>query len=291
MAEFGSIDKGRARRAFARAADRYDALAVLQNEIAGRMLERLDYVKLQPRRVLDIGCGTGMAAEKLLKRYPRAEVIGLDFAEPMLRHTRKRGRWLRRPRCVCGDLDRLPLASQSVDLIFSSSTMQWSQDPAGAIAQMHRILRPGGLLMFSSFGPDTLTELRQAWSGIDASSNVPSRHVHDFVDMHDYGDMLMSAGFADPVMDCERMSLTYRAVEDLMRDLKGIGAANAATDRPRGLTGRATLRALAQGYEVFRDGDGRLPATYEVIYGHAWGAGQRRSGNEVQIPVDTLRRR
>jgi malonyl-CoA O-methyltransferase len=280
------LDKRRARRAFERAADSYDAAAVLQHEIAGRMLERLDYVKLQPQRVLDIGCGTGTASGDLLKRYPKARVVALDFALPMLAHARRRGRWLRRPLCVCGDLDQLPVASQSVDLVFSSAALQWSQDPAGALAEMHRVLRPGGLLMFSSFGPDTLKELRQAWSAVDGY-----QHVHRFLDMHDYGDMLMANGFADPVMDCEQLRLTYPGIAALMHDIKAIGASNAAQQRARGLTGRARLRALGEVYERFRDADGRLPATYEVVYGHAWGAEQRRQGAEVLVPLDSLQRR
>lgn len=284
MAERFPIDKQRARRAFAKAAGTYDAAAVLQHEIAGRMLERLDYVKLQPRRVLDIGCGTGMATGRLLKRYPKAEVLALDFALPMLAQTRRRGRWLRRPKCVCGDLDHLPLAAHSVDLIFSNAAIQWSVDPAGAVAEMHRVLRPGGLLMFSSFGPDTLKELRHAWSEVDGFE-----HVHGFVDMHDYGDMLVAAGFADPVMDCEQLRLTYDNIRELMRDLKDIGANNVAQGRSRGLTSRARLQALGEVYEQFRDGDGRLPASYEVVYGHAWGAEQRRVDGEVHVPLDVLK--
>ncbi len=278
------IDKQCARRTFGKAADSYDDAAVLQHEIGRRLLDRLDYVKLQPQRVLDIGCGTGVNTEALLKRYPKAEVIGLDFAMPMLRHARKRGRWLRRPRCLCGDLDFLPLASHSIDLVFSNVAVQWSQDPAGAIAEMHRVLRPGGLLMFSSFGPDTLKELRHAWSEVDGDE-----HVHGFIDMHHYGDMMVRAGFADPVMDMENLCLTYETLPELMRDLKAIGASNAASDRPRSLTGKSRLQALAGVYEQFRDADGRLPATYEVMYGHAWGAQQRRSGDEVHVSLDVLR--
>lgn len=278
------IDKRCARRTFGNAAETYDAAAVLQHEIGRRMLERLDYVKLQPQRVLDIGCGTGVNTEALLRRYPRAEVIGLDFALPMLAQTRKRGRWLRRPHCLCGDLDSLPLAAHSVDLVFSNAAIQWSQDPAAAIAQMHRVLRPGGLLMFSSFGPDTLKELRHAWSAVDGAD-----HVHGFIDMHDYGDMLMGAGLADPVMDMENLCLTYDTVPELMRDLKAVGANNAAAGRSRSLTGKTRLKALAGAYEPFRNSEGRLPASYEVVYGHAWGAQQRRSGQEVRVSLDVLK--
>jgi malonyl-CoA O-methyltransferase len=278
-----SIDKTSARRAFSQAAEHYDAAAVLQHEMGERMLERLDYVKLEPERILDIGCGTGRHTASLLKRYPRAQVMGLDFALSMLQHARKQGRWLRRPQCVCGDLDQLPVAEQSIDLVFSNAALQWSCDPAKAIAGMQRVLRPGGLLMFSSFGPDTLKELRAAWSQVDGY-----QHVHQFVDMHDYGDMLLQAGLADPVMDMQRMTLTYENVQALMQDLKAIGAANAGKQRPRSLTGRARLRALQAAYEQFRLPDGRLPATYEVIYGHAWGAMQRQQGNEVRVSLDAL---
>lgn len=285
MVDARTIDKHQARRSFARAANNYDANAVLQHEIGQRMLERLDYIKLQPRRILDIGCGTGAATGQLLSRYPKAEVLALDFALPMLLHARRRGRWLRHPRCICGDLDQLPLAPQSVDLVFSNAAIQWSADPARAIAEIHRVLKPEGLLMFSSFGPDTLHEMRTAWSRVDGQA-----HVHGFVDMHDYGDMLVEAGMADPVMDAEHIVLTYADTLALMRDLKAIGAGNAATSRARGLTGRQRLAAFRQSYEVFRRADGRLPATYEVIYGHAWGAAQRRQDGEVLISPETLRR-
>lgn len=279
------IDKRQARRAFSRAAATYDTAAVLQHEVADRMIERLDYVRLQPRRILDVGCGTGRAAEALVRRYPGAEVVALDFALPMLERTRRRGRWLRRPRCLCGDMDRLPLAAQTFDLVFSNAAIQWSADPAAAIGEMHRVLRPGGLLMFSSFGPDTLRELRAAWRSIDGTP-----HVHDFLDMHHYGDMLVAAGMVDPVMDVERLTVTYSDVSALMRDLKAIGANNAASGRARGLTGPGRLRALKAAYESFRDAEGRLPATYEVIHGHAWGAGQRRQGGAVWVSPESIGR-
>lgn len=285
MDEHFRIDKRRARATFGRAADGYDAAAVLQHEIGQRMLDRLDYVKLQPSRIVDIGCGTGLTTGKLMRRYPKAELVALDFALPMLAQARRQGRWLRRPRCVCADLDSLPLASRSVDLVFSNAAIQWSADPAAALAEMHRVLRPGGLLMFSSFGPDTLLELRSAWAEVDGAT-----HVHGFVDMHDYGDMLLGAGMLDPVMDAERILLTYADTRSLMRDLKAIGANNAAGGRNRALTGRTRLEALARAYESFRSTEGRLPATYEVIYGHAWGGEQRRQGGEVLVSPDVLKR-
>lgn len=280
-----ALDKHRVHMAFSKAADRYDQAAVLQLEVGQRLLQRLDYVKLQPTRILDIGCGTGQQTDALLKRYPKAEIIGLDFALPMLQHTQRRGRWLRRPTCVCADLDALPFAQQSFDLIFSNMAMQWSAQPAATFSRIHALLKPEGLFMFSSLGPDTLLELRQAWAQVSSAE-----HVHRFVDMHDYGDMLMQVQFADPVMDMERIVMTYPDVTRLMRDLKAIGANNAGSNRPANLTGRGQLDALQAAYANYRDADGRLPATYEIIYGHAWGAQQRQgSEGEVRVAVESIR--
>ncbi|MCB1802940.1 MAG: malonyl-[acyl-carrier protein] O-methyltransferase BioC, partial [Gammaproteobacteria bacterium] len=159
-------------------------------------------------------------------------------------------------------------------------------DPPAAFADIARVLRPGGLLLFTSFGPDTLKELRAAWSAVDGQT-----HVHDFVDMHDYGDMLMHAGLADPVMDVERMALTYADAMQLMREIKLIGAGNASMGRTRGLLGRQRIAAVCAAYEQFRDRDGRLPVSYEVVHGHAWAPQQRRSGDETRIPLDVLRQR
>lgn len=286
MRETGAatLDKAKARKSFGRAAAAYDETAVLQQEIGRRMLERLDYMRIAPRRVLDIGCGTGVATEALLLRYPKAEVIALDFALPMLERARRRGRWLRRPRCVCADLDQLPLAGQSIDLVFANAAVQWSARPAETFADIARLLRPGGLFMFSSFGPDTLHELRAAWAAVDGRP-----HVHGFVDMHDYGDMLLAAGLADPVMDVERMTLTYTDAMQLMREIKLIGAGNASLERARGLLGRDRLARVCAAYERFRDAAGRLPVSYEVVHGHAWGVAQPRTGGETRVPLDVLR--
>lgn len=279
------LDKAKARRSFERAAAGYDESAVLQHEIGRRMLERLGFMRIAPRRILDLGCGTGQTSEGLLGQYPKAELVALDFAEGMLSRARRRGRWLRRPRCLCADLDALPLADGTIDLIFANAAIQWSVDPPSAFADMVRVLRPGGLLIFSSFGPDTLQELRAAWAEVDDEA-----HVHGFVDMHDYGDMLVNAGLADPVMDVERMTLTYRSPMAAMREIKAIGAGNASPRRPRGLTGRERFDRLCEAYEGFRDTNGRLPVSYEVIHGHAWMPLQRRVGGETRVSIDALRR-
>lgn len=282
-----SIDKPAVRNAFDGAADSYDAVAVLQREIGARMLERLDYIRLKPRRVLDLGCGTGHALDGLARRFRGAEIVALDFSMRMLGHARRRGHWLNRPRAVCADAEALPLADDSVDLVFSNATLQWVNDLDGTFTELMRVLRPGGLVLFSTFGPDTLKELRAAWAAVDQGA-----HVNPFLDMHDIGDALVRARFADPVMDVERLTLTYDGIRDLMRDLKQLGARNALVGRDRGLTGRRRLAALAGAYERERR-DGRLPATYEVVHGHAWvsAKAQRQfaTADGVAVPIAALR--
>lgn len=267
------VDKKRVRASFDRAAETYDAAAVMQKLVREEMLSRLDLVNLKPQRILDAGCGTGYASQSLLKKYPDAHVISLDFAMSMLRKTRalnasitqrfKRLIGLNQQSYLCADLEQLPLAANSVDMFWSNLAIQWSNNLDAVFADIHRVMRTDGLLMFSTLGPDTLKELRAASS---ADGNV---HVNRFLDMHDIGDALVRAGFADPVLDVERVVLTYDDVISVMRDLKSIGAHNATDGRVRGLQGRKFLQNLTQQYEQFRK-DGKLPATFEVIYGHAW---------------------
>jgi malonyl-CoA O-methyltransferase len=281
----GAIDKASARRSFERAAAAYDQAAVLQREIADRMLERLGYVRIEPRLVLDLGAGTGYAIPALRRRFRGARVLALDFALGMLRQARRQGTWLNRPWLLCADAESLPLADGSVDLVFSNATLQWCNDLDRTFAELLRVLRPGGLLMFTTFGPDTLRELRAAWAEVDGYS-----HVSPFLDMHDIGDALVRARFADPVMDVERLTLTYGSVRDLMRDLKVLGTHNATVERPRGLTGPKRLAAVDRAYEAHRR-DGRLPASYEVVYGHAWVPEHKPIPGGVAIPVSAIRRR
>lgn len=282
------IDKARVRASFDHAAARYDTIAVLQREVRERMLARLDYLKIAPRNILDAGCGTGHATRALALRYRGSRVVALDIAMGMLRVSRARQpwRWLGRTQpVVCGDLECLPLAAASMDMVWSNLTLQWCNDLDATFAGVLRVLRQGGLFMFSTFGPDTLKELRKA-SLIDARYT----HVSRFIDMHDIGDVLMRTGFHAPVLDVEYFVLTYSEVVDIMRDLKAIGAHNATQGRQRGLTGKGFLRGLAECYEQFRR-NGRLPATFEVIYGHAWTVGNAKLRKpEDAVPITMHRR-
>jgi malonyl-CoA O-methyltransferase len=264
------IDKTQIRRAFSRAARDYDAAAILQREVCERMLERLDFMTLAPTAILDAGCGTGRATRQLAQRYPTAHITALDIALGMLEVTRENTNGWRtlfkknRQHCVCADVETLPLANASMELIWSSLTLQWCNDLPAAFRELHRTLKSDVLFMFSTFGPDTLKELRSAFGDMDDHA-----HVNRFIDMHDIGDMLTASGFADPVMEMETFTLTYADVESAMRDLKAIGAHNAMSGRAQGLTGKTAWRRMVENYEQYRD-HGKLPVTYEVVYGHAW---------------------
>ena len=267
------VDSHKVRRNFARAATAYDGSAVLQREVARRMLERLDYVKIAPQPVLDVGCGTGGSLTALGERYPKSFVFGADASEAMLqagRGQRKRMRWLlpfmrgNTASLLSADAQALPLKTASVGLIWSNLMLHWVDDPLAAFRESHRVLDIGGLLMFSTFGPDTLKELRACFSD-------GHEHTHRFVDMHDYGDMLVECGFADPVMDVEMLTMTYPGVDELFSDLRRNGASCAMQTRRSGLMGRQAWQAARAAYERLLK-DGRLPATFEVVYGHAWKA-------------------
>ena len=282
------LDAQSVRRHFERAAATYDAAAVLHREVGQRMAERLGVIKLQPAGILDAGCGTGDALGELSARYPDAAIVALDIAINMALAARRRAAAMAKAQeaqlarllgarapgsgeasFVCGDAARLPLAAGSVDLVWSNLMLQWIGEPFAALEEFLRVLRVGGLLLFTTFGPDTLKELRTAFAGIDGAT-----HVGRFIDMHDLGDLLVEAGFADPVMDMEAITLTYADGLAMMRELKALGAHNATVGRPRGMMGRERWGRALAGLERFRR-EGRLPATIEVVYGHAWKAEPR----------------
>jgi malonyl-CoA O-methyltransferase len=294
------VDPRAVRRGFARAAATYDRAAALQREVGARMAQRLDYVKLVPSSILDAGCGTGEAVGELGLRYPGARIVAFDVALPMVVAARQRsrtgrtvlrrllrpfrsGRGATEPGFVCADIDALPFAGVAFDLVWSNLALQWVNDLPHAFAQFRRVLTVGGLLSFTSFGPDTLREIRAAFAGVDECT-----HTNRFVDMHDIGDMLVHAGFADPVMDMEQVTLTFESPRALLAELKAIGAANRTRGRPHGLMGRARWSRAMQRLEALRT-DGRIPATFEVVYGHAW-KGEARKTPEGHAIVRLQRR-
>jgi malonyl-CoA O-methyltransferase len=287
------LDRPGVRASFDRASASYEAAAVLQARVADELLNRLEPFRFTPEVVLDVGAGTGRMTGELKRRYRRALVVALDLAPGMLREAKRHQQLFRRFERVCGDALRLPVADASVDVVVSSLMLQWCDPPDPAFAEIRRVLKPDGFFAFSTLGPDTLRELRSAWAEADGMAH-PYNHVNHFTDMHDIGDALVRAGLSEPVLDVDRMQLTYPNALALMRDLKTIGAHNVTAGRPRGLVGRARLQRMQDAYESFRR-DGRLPATYEVVYGVAWGAAGRPAsamvGGEARIAPGAIRRR
>ena len=291
MQDIYRIDKTRARTSFGRAAQTYDAAAILQKQVREEMLSRLDFVNMQPQFILDAGCGTGAASLALQHKFKHAQVVSLDFALPMLQKTKQNLGDLglinalknffspKAQHLLCADIEHLPLAEKTFGLIWSNLAIQWCNDLDQAFQEFYRVLQPEGLLMFSTFGPDTLKELRAATSTENHTS------VNRFIDMHDIGDALVRAGFSAPVLDVERFTLTYDDVKSVMKDLKNIGAHNATEGRARGLHGRGFLAELAEKYEQFRQQDGKLPATFEVVYGHAWRGSEKPKTTDGVSPV------
>ncbi len=287
--EVFSLDRRAVAQAFDRASAGYDAAAALQERVRNELIARVAELKLNPQVVLDLGAGTGHASRALKRRYPKAMVIAADIAPGMLERAKEQSRWLRRFERVRADAYRLPFRDGAFDLVFSSLMLQWCDDLDTVFAELARVLKPGGLLLFSTFGPGTLSELRDAWAASDAAYN----HVNHFFDPHALGSALMHAGLSEPVLDVDRIVMKYSDVIGLMRELKAIGAHNVTRGRARGLTGRGRLAAMTRAYEAFRR-DGKLPATYEVIHATSWGAERRTPHDfphETVISPAQIRRR
>ncbi|QGP56055.1 Malonyl-CoA O-methyltransferase BioC [Piscirickettsia salmonis] len=273
--------------AFNQAACGYQAAAILQVEIAKRLDERLDFVHLSPERIVDLGAGTGVLTRHMKARFSKAQVVGLDLAEKMLRQARRQDKLFKRNHWIAADIEHLPFMADSLDLITSSSCLHWVSDLVKVLSEVWRVLKPGSLFTFTTFGPDTLKELKASFSQVDDHP-----HVNAFIDMHDIGDLLLKQGFADPVMDMEYIQMTYTDVMALMGDLKTIGANNHARDKRQGLMGRGVLERVKHAYEQYRTSEGVLPATFEVIYGHAWvpEQKQRLNSGEVLVSLESLKK-
>lgn len=291
------FDSRLVRRRFSRAAAGYDAAAQVQKIAERRLLESLDYLddpalaRPPPQRVLDLGCGTGSASRHMQKRWPKAEIIAMDLALPMLEQTRAQSRrwnpFAHAPVPVCADARRIPLAEGSVDVIFSNLCLQWVDALDQVLNSFRRVLKPQGLLLFSTFGPETLWELREAFAQADAAP-----HVSAFVDVAGVGDALIDAGFFQPVVDRDEEVRHYPDLPALMHELRALGATNALSNRRATLTGRGRFAAATRAYEAHRGRDG-LPATFEILSAMAWapehGAPIREGGVDlVSIPAGSI---
>ena len=286
-----ALDRRAVVRAFDRASASYDAAAALQERVRNELIGRLNELKITPRSILDLGTGTGHGARALKRRFPKAQVVAVDIAPGMLERARRQSSWLRRFARVRADAYALPFRDGAFELVFSSLMLQWCDDLDAVFAEIARVLAPGGLLLFSTFGPATLAELREAWATTDDASN----HVNHFFDAHALGSALMQAQLSEPVLDVDRIVEHYPDALSLMRELKAIGAHNVTQGRARGLTGRRRLSAMVNAYETLRR-DGKLPATWEVIHASAWGSARRAVENagfprEAVISADSIRTR
>ena len=297
---------------FNHAAPSYDEAAVLQKTVAERIEERLQLTAVDAKTILDLGAGTGFLTQKVIQNYPNAQIFAVDLSEKMLQKAKPRlqkPRWAKMPKglqnrlqqqtliknlaakqaalAVTADVYQLPFADDSVDMIVSNLMLQWCDDLDSVFQEFRRVLRPEGLIMFTTLGPDTLKELRQSWQAADENYE----HVNNFIDMHDIGDALIRAGFGQPVMDVENFTLTYDQPIGVLKDLKAIGATNANQDRAKGLMGKEKFAAMLHAYETLRQ-QNKIPATYEVVHGHAWAAQEifkgpnRDKSGHVEISLD-----
>ncbi len=278
----------------------------LRREVASRMHERLSLIKIAPNLVLDAGCGEGGDLASLQKHFPMATLLGLDASLGMLRQAhnnqsaalsavqRLLRQWLpskigmrkwSQAALLAGNFAQLPLRHNAADLVWSNLALHWHPQPDSVFAEWRRILRQDGLLMFSCFGPDTFKELRAAFAAVDNES-----HTLPFVDMHDFGDMLVDVGFSTPVMDMETLTVTYSSVEKLMMDVRAWGG-NPLDTRSRGLLGRRAWQRVVDILQQGRREDGTIPLTFEVIYGHAFRPASRiTSSGESIVRFDLPRK-
>jgi malonyl-CoA O-methyltransferase len=277
-----SLDRRAVASSFDRASSSYDAAAALQERVRNELLGRLDELKVRPHSILDLGAGTGHSSRALKRRYPKSMTVAVDIAAGMLAQAKAQSRWLRRFERVRADAYALPFRDASFDLVFSNLMLQWCDDLPAVFAELARVLKPGGLLLFSTFGPGTLAELRDSWAAADGQPN----HVIHFFDPPAIGSALMTTGLAEPVLDVDRIVMRYPDALALMRELKAIGAHNVTRGRTRGLTGRRRLAAMVAAYETLRR-DGKLPATYEVIHATSWG-GERRTPENAGFPRESF---
>ncbi len=273
------IDKALVAESFSKAASTYDAFAFLQKEVAERVFERLQLMNVKPKNILDAGCGTGICSRMLRDHFSSAKISGVDIAQGMIDLAKKDQKLFKKIDYQVADIDKLPFENNTFDIVFSSLTIQWLPELKNTFSELNRVLKPNGLIIFSTLGPDTLNELKQSWQQVD--DNV---HINEFLDMHIVGDKVFNSGFENVVMDRDIITLTYKTMKGLMKDLKSIGAHNINDGRSKGLLGKQKYQTLTKAYENFRKND-VLPATYEVIYGHAWKRAENPQKDYHTYPV------
>lgn len=275
-------------KAFNQSANSYEAAAKIQQEIGQRLLERLQYLKIAPKYILDLGCGPGSFSKALSLLYPKACIVGLDLASEMLQQAKKKQSWRRKWPLVAADMQQLPFADGTFDLIFANQVVHWGASLPLVFSELNRVLNLNACIMFTTLGPDTFKELKTAWGPVNSFA-----HANEFLDMHDVGDALLSEYFVDPVMDMELISMHYESVPKLVRALQHQGVRNINPQRNQGLTGKSAWRQFEHNYQAVQTDSGKYPLTYEVVYGHAWKGGMRKTtqGTETLISVSQITRR
>ncbi|KTD80500.1 malonyl-ACP O-methyltransferase BioC [Legionella waltersii] len=272
-------------KAFSKSVDDYEIAAKVQQEIGNRLLERLQYINLNPRYILDLGCGPGGFSRALKNAYPKAQVVALDLSLPMLKKAKTKMSWRRKWSLLAADMVKMPLPSGLFDLVFANQAVHWGSSLKAVFREINRVMTVNGCFMFTTLGPDTFIELKKAWSGVNEHA-----HVNEFLDMHDVGDCLLSERFVEPVVDMENLSVHYDSLDQLVRSLKAQGVKNINPQRNQGLTGKRAWQEFKTNYSLMRLVTGKFPLSYEVVYGHAWKGEQRNtdSGVETFVPLSKL---
>jgi len=265
------------RRRFDRAAANFEEFDFVHTATRNGLLARLDPMVIEAKTVVDLGCATGSACKPLTKRFRHAHIIAIDLSVRMLEQVRRKQSWFTRYSLLHANAYAIPLADQSVDVVFANQLLPWIDDSAIVLGEIARVLRKNGLFLFSTLGPDSLSELRQAWRNADTGA-----HVNHFPDMHDLGDAAVRAGLTDPVLDVDRLSVTYQDAGALFRDLTGCGARNCLANRNSAPVGKARFDAMAAALEQY-GGESTIELDLELIYGHCWGAGPRAHDGEIRI--------
>lgn len=275
-----SINTRDVRRRFDKAASSFDDADFVHAVAREGLFSRLEPVTVDTSLVVDLGCGTGAATRDLAKRFKGAQVVGVDLSANMLQRYRSRRGWFSKARVVQADARRLPFADQGVDVVFSNLLLPWIDEPSTLAQEVARVLRKDGLFGFSTLGPDTLAGLREAWRNVDGFE-----HVNRFVDMHDIGDALVRAGLRDPVLDVDRLTVSYTSSDALLRDLTACGARNSLAGRPPGLTGRGSFGAMRGRLEA---GAEPLSLNLELVFGHCWGGVPKAADGGVRVAADSI---
>lgn len=273
------------RRRFDRAAAGFDASAFVHAVTREGLLARLEPIRIEAAVVLDLGCATGTACPLLARRFRRSRVVAIDFSQGMLRELQRKQSWFAKASAVQADAAALPLANQSVDVVFANLLLPWIDDPAIVFSEAARVLRKDGLMLFSTLGPDSLLELRRAWQAVDGRA-----HVNRFLDMHDLGDAAVRAGLRDPVLDVDRLAVTYKSATELFRDLTATGARNSLRHRDRSVVGKRRFAAMTTALEGAKTA-GVINLDLELVYGHCWGAGMVAASGEYRIDAGQISRR